>query len=65
VKAFRLFTGHRAQATALPADLRKALGTEAEASFYYRDLSAERSATPPSSGGCSHSPAGLCSAIDA
>ena len=41
VKAFRLFTGHRAQATALPPDLRKALGAGAGASFYYRDLSAE------------------------
>jgi uncharacterized protein YecE (DUF72 family) len=41
VKAFRLFTGHRAQATALPGDLRKALGAEPSAGFYYRDLSSE------------------------
>ena len=41
VKAFRLFTGHRAHPTALPPDLRKALGAEASASFYYRDLSTE------------------------
>ncbi len=35
VKAFRLFTGHRAQPAALPADLRKGLNAT---SFYYRDL---------------------------
>lgn len=41
VKAFRLFTGHQAQAQALPADLRKALRLDDKANFYYRDLSDE------------------------
>lgn len=41
VKAFRLFTGHQAQASALPADLRKALPPDAKPNFYYRDLSDE------------------------
>ena len=41
VKAFRLFTGHPAQASALPADLRKALRAQADARFYYRDLPEE------------------------
>jgi uncharacterized protein YecE (DUF72 family) len=41
VKAFRLFTGHQALPTALPADLRKALGSIAKKNLYYRDLSAE------------------------
>lgn len=41
VKAFRLFTGHPAQASALPADLRKALGAQTSARFYYRDLAEE------------------------
>lgn len=36
VKAFRLFTGHHASATAVPADLREAL--PARQTFYYRDL---------------------------
>jgi uncharacterized protein YecE (DUF72 family) len=34
VKAFRLFTGHPAQPSALPADLRRGI----EKNFYYRDL---------------------------
>lgn len=37
-KAFRLFTGHAAQATALPADLRKALPPTGRPNFYLRDL---------------------------
>lgn len=41
VKAFRLFTGHPAQASALPADLRKALGAPPADRFYYRDLPEE------------------------
>ena len=41
VKAFRLFTGHPAQPSALPADLRKALRAEADAKLYYRDLGEE------------------------
>jgi uncharacterized protein YecE (DUF72 family) len=41
VKAFRLFTGHHAQASALPADLRKALQANEKASLYYRDLAEE------------------------
>lgn len=41
VKAFRLFTGHQAQASALPADLRKALGPTEKSNLYYRDLSDE------------------------
>lgn len=41
VKAFRLFTGHPAQASALPADLRKALCAQANDRFYYRDLPEE------------------------
>ena len=41
VKAFRLFTGHQAAPSALPADLRKALGPSRKPSLYYRDLSDE------------------------
>lgn len=41
VKAFRLFTGHQAQASALPADLRKALRPSGKSNLYYRDLSDE------------------------
>lgn len=41
VKAFRLFTGHQAQASALPADLRRALQTQEKSSLYYRELSGE------------------------
>jgi uncharacterized protein YecE (DUF72 family) len=41
VKAFRLFTGHQAQAAALPADLRRALPPNEKANLYYRDLSDE------------------------
>jgi uncharacterized protein YecE (DUF72 family) len=41
VKAFRLFTGHQAQASALPADLRKALQSTEKSNLYYRDLSDE------------------------
>ncbi len=41
VKAFRLFTAHQAQASALPADLRKALEPSAKPNLYYRDLSEE------------------------
>lgn len=37
-KAFRLFTGHPAQATALPADLRKALPPTDKSNFYLREL---------------------------
>jgi uncharacterized protein YecE (DUF72 family) len=37
VKAFRLFTGHPAQPSALPADLRNGL----QRTFYYRDLGEE------------------------
>jgi uncharacterized protein YecE (DUF72 family) len=37
VKAFRLLTGHPAQPSALPADLRRGLGGK----VYYRDLDAE------------------------
>jgi uncharacterized protein YecE (DUF72 family) len=40
VKAFRLFTGHQAQAAALPADLRKAINESAK-NLYFRDLSAD------------------------
>lgn len=41
VKAFRLFTGHRAQPSALPADLRRALGPSAKSNLYYEELGAE------------------------
>ena len=40
-KAFRLFTGHPAQPSALPADLRKALAAGAGSKLYYRDLGVE------------------------
>jgi uncharacterized protein YecE (DUF72 family) len=39
VKAFRLFTGHAAQLSSLPVDLRTGLEKE---TLYYRDLPAER-----------------------
>ncbi len=39
VKAFRIFTGHPASASAVPADLRKALPPKQ--TFYYRDLDQE------------------------
>lgn len=38
VKAFRLFTAHPAQASALPPELRKALPAKQGANLYYRDL---------------------------
>lgn len=41
VKAFRLFTGHHAQPSALPADLRKALQPSENLMLYYRELSDE------------------------
>jgi len=41
VKAFRLFTGHPAQPSALPADLRRALPLTEKANLYYGDLDAE------------------------
>lgn len=41
MKAFRLFTGHPAQASALPADLRKALPPKEKSNLYYRELSDE------------------------
>jgi len=41
VKAFRLFTGHHAQPSALPADLRDALQPNEKSILYYRDLSDE------------------------
>jgi uncharacterized protein YecE (DUF72 family) len=41
VKAFRLFTGHQTQPSALPADLRKALRPTGTSNLYYRDLGAE------------------------
>jgi uncharacterized protein YecE (DUF72 family) len=41
VKAFRLFTGHQTLPTALPADLRKALGQTEKRNLYYRDLDDE------------------------
>lgn len=41
LKAFRLLTGHHAQPTALPADLRRALGPTEKENVYYRDLSEE------------------------
>jgi uncharacterized protein YecE (DUF72 family) len=37
-KAFRLLTGHQAQPSALPPDLRKVLPERQRASFYLRDL---------------------------
>ncbi len=40
-KAFRLFTGHPAQASALPADLRSALPPTYKSNFYLRDLAEE------------------------
>jgi uncharacterized protein YecE (DUF72 family) len=41
VKAFRLFTGHPAQPSALPADLRRALPPTDKSNFYLRDLAEE------------------------
>jgi uncharacterized protein YecE (DUF72 family) len=41
VKAFRLFTGHPARPSALPADLRQALAAPAQKNVYYRDLPEE------------------------
>jgi uncharacterized protein YecE (DUF72 family) len=41
VKAFRLFTGHQAQAAALPVDLRHALRPDEKSNFYFRDLGEE------------------------
>ncbi len=38
IKAFRLFTGHQTSPTALPADIRKALGTVDNKNIYYRDV---------------------------
>jgi uncharacterized protein YecE (DUF72 family) len=40
-KAFRLFTGHHADPTALPADLRSTLQPNEKSILYYRDLSDE------------------------
>lgn len=40
-KAFRLFTGHAAQPSALPADLRRMLPPTGKANLYYRDLDAQ------------------------
>lgn len=40
-KAFRLFTGHPAQPSALPADLRKALPATDKPNVYYADLPEE------------------------
>ena len=41
VKAFRLFTGHHAQPSALPSDLRDAMQPNEKSLVYYRDLSDE------------------------
>lgn len=41
VKAFRLFTGHQTSPTALPKDIRDALGATGKRNFYYRDLPEE------------------------
>jgi uncharacterized protein YecE (DUF72 family) len=41
VKAFRSFTGHPARPSALPADLRQALGAPPQKNIYYRDLPEE------------------------
>lgn len=41
VKAFRLFTGHQAQPTALHRDVQKALGPGVPRTLYYADLPAE------------------------
>jgi uncharacterized protein YecE (DUF72 family) len=41
VKAFRLFTGHQALATALDRDLQKALGPEVARTLYYEKLPQE------------------------
>ncbi|MGH6636773.1 MAG: DUF72 domain-containing protein [Opitutaceae bacterium] len=38
IKAFRLFTGHQTSPAALPADIRKALGTIHNKNIYYRDV---------------------------
>lgn len=38
IKAFRLFTGHQTSPAALPADIRKALGTIDNKNIYYRDV---------------------------
>ncbi|MFH0344940.1 MAG: DUF72 domain-containing protein [Chromatiales bacterium] len=38
IKAFRLFTGHQTPPVALPADIRKALGTIDNKNIYYRDV---------------------------
>lgn len=40
-KAFRLFTGHGAQVSALPADLRKAVAPTGKPKLYLRDLGEE------------------------
>jgi uncharacterized protein YecE (DUF72 family) len=41
VKAFRLFTAHPAQLSALPPDLRSTAGGDQKANVYYRDLGEE------------------------
>lgn len=41
IKAFRLFTQHQTPLSALPADIRAALGTIDKANVYYRDLADE------------------------
>lgn len=41
VKAFRLFTGHQALATALHRDIQQALGPDVKRTLYYEDLPAE------------------------
>ena len=41
IKAFRLFTQHQTPLTALPADIRNALGKIDKANVYYRDLADE------------------------
>jgi uncharacterized protein YecE (DUF72 family) len=41
VKAFRLFTGHPAQARVLPPDLRRALSVPESGNVYYHDLPSE------------------------
>lgn len=38
IKAFRLFTGHQPPPAALPADIRKALGSIDIKNIYYRDV---------------------------
>jgi uncharacterized protein YecE (DUF72 family) len=41
VKAFRLFTQHQTPPSALPKDIREALGPTEKKNLYYRDIRAE------------------------